>query len=272
MLHHYTTVNTLALILRHQTLRFTRLDQFDDVTEGRSLGSFPLGARMFASCWSAADEESIPQWAMYGDAMRGVRLSLRSDPFIWRPINIQWHESFRFIDLEAPFSIEEMLGPNITLISTPQMKRTFGQPMNYVPDVSAAIGRFATVSSDDEITLHGEGTEIAFLKSEAWAFQQEHRFVLVAAPGPAEPFTGDPSAYIESRKIWHRTGVDLMRGIPSPLHIDLKLDHKALIDAEILVGPLAPPGTMEIVESLIARFAVGAVVRESYLRGMIRPK
>ena len=106
MLHHYTTVNTLALILRHQTLRFTRLDQFDDVTEGRSLGPFPLGARMFASCWSTGDEESIPQWAMYADSMRGVRLSLRSDPFTWRPIDIRWQENFQFLDIEAPYSIE----------------------------------------------------------------------------------------------------------------------------------------------------------------------
>jgi len=272
MLHHYTTVNTLALILRHQTLRLTRLDQFDDVTEGRSLGPFPFGARMFASCWSAAEDESIPQWAMYGDSMRGVRLSLRSDPFTWYPIDIRWHENFQFIDLEAPFSVEQMLSADITLIPTPQMKQTFGQPVNYVPDVSAAIGRFATVSTDDRITFQGEGTEIAFLKSDAWAFQQEHRFVLVAAPGPSEAFTGDPLAYIESRKIWHRNGVDFMRGIPSPLHIDLKLDHKALMDAKILVGPLAPPGTMEIVESLIDRFAVGATVHESRLRGAIRPK
>ncbi len=272
MLHHYTTVKTLELILQHQTLRFTRMDQFDDVSEGRSLGPLPFGARMFASCWSAADEESIPQWAMYGDAMRGVRLSLRSDPFTWHPIDIRWHDNFQFIDLEAPYSIEEMLAANITLIPTPLMKQTFGRPVNYVSDVSAAIGPFVTITGDDSITLHGEGTEIAFFKSDSWAFQQEHRFVLVAAPGPTEPFAGDPSAYIECRKAWHRSGVDFIRGIPSPLHIDLKLDRNALKDATILVGPLAPPGTMEIVESLIARFAVGASARESSLRGSIRPK
>lgn len=271
MLHHYTTVNTLALILRHQTLRFTRLDQFDDITEGRSLGPFPLGARMFASCWSADDEESIPQWAMYGDAMRGVRISLSSDPFIWRPIDIKWHAKFQFIDLEAPFSMEEMLSAGITLIPTPRMKESFGQAVNYVQDVSAAIGRFATVSRDG-ITFHGTGTEIAFLKSDAWEFQREHRFVLLATPGPEEPYTGDPSAYIESRTLWHRSGVDFISGIPSPLHVDLKLDHEALVNSKILVGPLAPAGTMEIVESLVARFAGGATVGQSRLKGTLRPR
>ena len=272
MLHHYTTVNTLALILRHQTLRFTRLDQFDDVTEGRFIGAYPFGARVYASCWSAADEESIPQWAMYGDAMRGVRLSLRPDPFNWRPIDIRWHEKFQFIDLEAPFTMEEMLGVGITLIPSVEMKKTFGQPVRYVPDVPTAIERFTAISDDGGVTFYGEGNEIAFLKSDAWAFQKEHRFVLVASPGPMEPFTGDSSRYLESRKNWHRSGVDFMRGIPSPLHVDLGLDHTALIGAEILVGPLAPAGTMEIVESLVARFAEGASVRESSLRGSIRSK
>lgn len=272
MLHHYTTVNTLALILRHQTLRFTRLDQFDDITEGRSLGPYPFGARMYASCWSAAEEESIPQWAMYGDSMRGVRLSLHPDPFSWYPIDIGWHENFQFIDLEAPFKIEEMFGAGITLMPTPEMKKTFGQPVNYVSDVTAAIERFVTISNDGEITFHGEGNEIAFLKSDVWAFQQEHRFVVIGLPGPAEPFTGDPAIYLESRKRWQRSGVDFMRGIPSPLYIDLKLAHEALMRAEIVVGPLAPAGTMEIVESLVARFAIGATVRESQLRGAIRTK
>lgn len=272
MLHHYTTVNTLALILRHQTLRFTRLDQFDDVTEGRSLGSFPVGARMFASCWSAANEESIPQWAMYGDAMRGVRISLSPDPFIWHPIDIRWHEMFQFIELEAPFSVEEMLSPNITLIPTAQMKETFGQPVRYVPDVTTAIEGLATASNIDTVTLFGEGNEIALFKSDAWAFQQEYRFVLIASPGPTVPFLGDPSAYIESRRAWQKNGVNLLTDIPNRLHIDLKLDHSALMCAEILVGPLAPPGTIEIVDSLVAKFAAGAIVKSSSLSGAIRPK
>lgn len=272
MLHHYTTVSTLALILRHRTLRFTRLDQFDDVTEGRSIGCFPLGARMYASCWSGVDEESIPQWAMYGDAMKGVRISLRSDPFIWHPIDIRWHKKFQFIDLEAPFSVEEMLGANITLMPTPRMRETFGQPVRYVKDVPLAIESLYTAKISDEITLFGEGNEIAFFKPNNWEFQQEHRFVLVAAPGPATPYDGDPTAYIHSRKEWHSSGVNLMTDISSRLHVDLRLDPVALNCAEITVGPLAPEGTLEIVESLLASYAEGAKVRRSILSNTIRSR
>lgn len=272
MIHHYTTVNTLALILRYQTLRFTRLDQFDDVTEGRSIGHFPLGARTFASCWSAAQQESIPQWAMYGDSMKGVRISLRPDPFIWHPINIQWHDQFKCIDLQAPYSLEEMLAPNVTLTPTPEMKATFGQRVRYVPNVEAAIQHLYTSSDPDRITLFGEGTEIAYFKPDTWAFQEEYRFVLSAGPGPETPYMGDPVAYIQSRGEWNRTGVNLMRDVPGRTHIDIRLDPQALRSAQILVGPLAPAGTVEIVESLVARFAQGATVEPSGLSNSIRPR
>lgn len=271
MLHHYTTVNTLALILRHQTLRFTRLDQFDDVTEGSSLGLFPFGARMFASCWSAEEVESIPQWAMYGDAMKGVRLSLRLDPFVWHTIDFKWHEKFEVLESEAPFTLEEMLGPDITLTPLVEMKSAFGQKVNYVSDVAKAIKGFAAVSPDG-VALHGKGTEIAFLKSDNWAFQKEYRYVFPAHAGPPQAFSGDPSAYLEARKIWQESGVDFLTDIPIHRHIDLKLDHGALSCAEILIGPLALPGTLEIVESLVAKYAVGARVRVSELSGTIRAK
>lgn len=272
MIHHYTTVNTLALILRYQTLRFTRLDQFDDVTEGRSIGHFPLGARTFASCWSASQQESIPQWAMYGDAMKGVRISLRPDPFIWHPIDIRWHEQFQFIDLQAPFSVEEMLSPNITLTPYPEMRATFGRRVRYVPDVEIAIESLYSALVPDHITFFGDLTEIAHFKPNSWAFQDEYRFVIAAAPGPETPYQGDPASYIQSRTEWNRTGVNLLRDIPGRTHVDIRLDPDALRSTQILVGPLAPAGTLEIVESLVSRFAEGATVGLSSLSNSIRPR
>lgn len=272
MIHHYTTVNTLALILRYQSLRFTRLDRFDDVTEGRSIGHFPVGARTFASCWSASQEESIPQWAMYGDGMKGIRISLRPDPFIWHPIDIEWHENFRCVDLQAPFSLEEMLSPNITLLPTPKMRTTFGQRVRYVPDVETAIQHLYSTPSPGEITFFGEGTEIAYFKPKNWEFQEEYRFVLAAGPGPEPPYHGDPAAYIQSRTEWGRTGIDLAKDLPGPTHVDIRLDPDALRSARVLVGPLAPAGTLEIVESLVSRFAEGAHVSLSSLSNSIRPR
>lgn len=274
LLHHYTSVNTLALILKHQTLRFTRLDRFDDVTESRSIGDFPVGQRLFASCWSGEEEESIPQWAMYGDGMKGIRLSLRSDPFVWQPIDIRWHEQFQFIDLEAPFSIEEMLSPGVTLMPTVRMRSMFGQAVQYVSDVPAAIKNLATPNDAGMLTLWGEGTEMAFFKSKAWRFQKEYRFVVMAFSGPVHGYQGDAQAYLQARREWlHAEGnQQILSGAPSILHLDLKLTPEALNSASVSVGPLAPAGTMEMVEALVAKFSPSIHVKPSTLSGTIRSK
>lgn len=62
MIFHYTSIDTLALILRNHTMRFSRLDKVDDIEESE-LSSGPtrvkLGNYVFASCWTHCEEESI---------------------------------------------------------------------------------------------------------------------------------------------------------------------------------------------------------------------
>ena len=36
MIHHYTDIDTLALILANRTIRFNRLDRVDDTTEAKA--------------------------------------------------------------------------------------------------------------------------------------------------------------------------------------------------------------------------------------------
>ena len=35
LIHHYTTINSLALILKNKTIRFSRLDKLDDISEAK---------------------------------------------------------------------------------------------------------------------------------------------------------------------------------------------------------------------------------------------
>ncbi len=53
-IHHYTSIETLALILKHKTIRFNRLDQVDDMEESMN-GSETTGTKLrqyiFFSCW-----------------------------------------------------------------------------------------------------------------------------------------------------------------------------------------------------------------------------
>ena len=98
-IHHYTNIETLALILKYRTIRFNRLDQVDDLEEGTVES---LGVRVckyaFVSCWTEVFEENIPLWKMnctpkvlcptfgvqfkmYGGDFGGVRISMEREMF-----------------------------------------------------------------------------------------------------------------------------------------------------------------------------------------------
>ena len=81
VLYHYTSLDTLAMILHNRTIRFSRLDKVDDPQEQRSADSQNLGKMKLVSCWTSSDEESIPMWREYAGAECGVRIQMKSYPF-----------------------------------------------------------------------------------------------------------------------------------------------------------------------------------------------
>ena len=71
-LYHYTSIETLALILKNGTIKFNRLDTVDDLEEaGYTSDGMQLGKYMFVSCWTKSSEENIALWSMYADKGRG---------------------------------------------------------------------------------------------------------------------------------------------------------------------------------------------------------
>ena len=81
-IHHYTNLETLALVLRNKTIRFNRLDKVDDIEEGNvSPDGVKMGKYTFVSCWTENDEENISLWKMYSGGGIGVRISLEQDMF-----------------------------------------------------------------------------------------------------------------------------------------------------------------------------------------------
>ena len=81
-IHHYTNLESLAMILKNRTIRFNRLDKVDDLEEGNAES---LGVRfckyVFVSCWTEISEESIPLWKMYGGDFGGIRISVEKEMF-----------------------------------------------------------------------------------------------------------------------------------------------------------------------------------------------
>lgn len=80
-LYHYTSIETLALILKNRTIRFNSLDKMDDLQEQKTADLQNIGQFCYISSWTDDDTESMPMWNMYASLNLGVRIKLRKNPF-----------------------------------------------------------------------------------------------------------------------------------------------------------------------------------------------
>ena len=96
-IYHYTTIETLALILKHHTIRFNRLDQVDDMEESLYPSgpiNLNLSKYVYVSCWTKSKEENLALWKMYA-GYRGIRISLDETMFVSYPY--EYFETFYVI-------------------------------------------------------------------------------------------------------------------------------------------------------------------------------
>ncbi len=256
LVHHYTSIGALASILRHRTIRFSRLNTLDDTEEEQRVGDYDFGAKLFASCWVEEDVEDIAQWAMYGHAMKGVRLSLPRQPFALVP---------KF----GPTHIlpTELFFDGYSLLPDSDNDDDFIREVVYVDDVHAEYLKRVQVHANGDCAISGRHTDLATFKHTRWSFQREVRFILHAMLSPAG---------CKDHAEWHQKFLEIAGsfrwryGGPDTPFIDLPIAKSALEKAEIVLGPLCDNSDQLIVESLSATLAPTARIRSSQLTGLIR--
>lgn len=259
-IHHYTSISSLASILKYKTLRFGRLDTLDDTEEAQEVDGFDFGRLLFASCWVEKEDEDIAQWAMYGDAMKGVRISLPRQPFTNVP------------RLSDPSSVMSgMRRQGYTLMPAQNdSPEDFLSRVSYVDNVADEYRKRVKVLDANSMTASGPVTELATFKNKYWEFQQEVRFILFAIAGPSG--WKNESEWISMLVEMFKGGMDsVMRG-PETKYIDMGLAPDALDNGEITLGPLANDADRLIVDALVTTLAPGLTVRHSRLKGRIRHK
>lgn len=245
-IYHYTSIQSLACILKSGNLRFTRLDQFDDVQEGQKIADWNFGAMLFASCWGIDSSEDYPQWEMYGDAMRGVRLSLPSDPFDW----YSYYQEGAYVNqVYSPIPRELLRGEDFHVGPDLNDHANFLRQVEYVEDINHHWRNNCHVEGNSLVVKDGL-QQVASYKSKRWAFQKEHRF-LVQVLGPFNPATQQPAG-------------------PEMTWFDVPLGKHAFENLIIRMGPLSTAADRIIVDSLVRSFALEAKVEESHLIGLVR--
>lgn len=270
-IYQYTNIEALAYILKNKTIRFNRLDKVDDIEEG-SLES--LGVQfckyVFVSCWTESEEESIPLWKMYGGDKGGVRIGLEQQMFKEYLIdNSTLGGCIISGSIQSKIPPCDLISPAYFFMPfTDYDNDMFYRHIHYVDDVSKYTKDAITLSNikGDRGDLNLKSKPFGYYKHTRWAFQNESRFVLYALP--VNPLYEGNNPEISSLIIQ-----SLLSNKQLPFEdYYLHLKEEVLNHIEITLSPSATDAQRILVDSLVAKYAPDATIRESALGRLVRLK
>ena len=256
-LYHYTSVDTLALILKYRTIRFTRLSLLNDPLEGKAK-DFEGGEELiYCSSWSANPADTIPMWKMYTN-LEGVRIRLKLDNVFSDSCSMQFKnygsklspvtelccpiQMKHAIDSSRVGYIKEVFGPEEVeyLNSEEYDKLKFTQRVKSI--------EHDRVVENDCIQLDGAGLH----KPICWSHEQEWRFRVIGLPS-VTPINMSLNDYVAYAKYAEDS-------------VDIPMSSKCFDELEILLGPLCSEGHEYLVESLCDRAGIDVSITKSGIR------
>lgn len=262
-LYHYTSIETLALILKHKTIRFSRLDLVDDPEEIKTDDFGNLGRFLFVSCWSSEEEESIPMWKMYSNDLKGVRIKLPAYPFkkhIFNSTTIKRKNR----DALSDIIIENESDMCYSYID---INKLFDWKLSSAPIREELLKRVVYTNSKDliyqKVYTESESNksinikDLGVYKWKYWEFQKEYRYLFFVSPwGKEDALMSTVEGHIElfNRFKWFN--------IPQ-LYIDFELDRYKMCDMVITLGPKTSESDAVIVQLLIEKFNPKARIEKS---------
>ena len=270
IIHHYTGISKLALILKNRKIRFNRLDKVDDVSEMDAYDRIiDLSKYLFVSCWTTTSEESIPMWQMYSKEMTGIRITVKNELFNFQPLNPDPKYNYtRRGDVYSPIPFDQIFGDNYMIFPMFLDKRVFEKKICYVENLKEELGQIVNLSPDDT-GLNISTDKLAGYKNKEWEFQHEFRFILFIIPSPPIPDGGfGPELF--SQLPSHVLQCFRNKIPPDISCFDLEVHHDALNNIEVTMGPLSNDGDRILVEALLEKYTQSGTVGDSKMKGKIR--
>lgn len=261
-LYHYTTVETLALILKNRNIKFNSLSNLDDKQEEKSDDELNFGKNIFVSSWTDEENESIPMWNMYADMQCGVRIKLQSNPFE----KDQILQNFDFISSRrgfySSFLVETMIN------QCKRFEECILMPVEYTDDYDKLNPRIFSIDISQKKVLI-DMFKLGANKKKIWEFQREWRYILFLAPITYEDVT------FNNKEISMEFFEDLVKKVGDNFKLSysscfLKLDNNIFKNMEITLSPKITEGNRIIVENLVENYNPTAVIRDSMLIDDIR--
>lgn len=274
-LYHYTSINTLALILANKTICFNNLLHVDDLEEVETEDLDKFGKFCCVSCWSSEATESIPLWNMYTPNMSGVRIKLPTFPF--KKYRLESNEMYNEEPIESYIDMKKFIDSNNALVAHfyPELIK-----VEYTEQEKLLYPKIKTIKEDkiieekiinnQKITTTKTDTSITYTteplgkyKRTNWSFQNEWRYKIFA----------NPYTYAELKNCKsHEDQQKLLSRLEDPEYptpynqFFLELDENYLEGMEIILGPKTTKADEIIVNSLIEKYCPTARVLKSSLK------
>jgi len=227
-IYHYTSIETLALILKNQTLRFNRLDKVDDPeeyalaetfknTESLEKTTINPTEYLYVSCWTSKASEILFQWNNYAENGHGVRVGI--------PAVLLKKYLYNLLKSNELYSKSDGFPDYIIYNLTDD---SFFSHMNYDDNVrSFDTNIFGSYNGMPCFNFKN----IGFIKNKKWEIQEEYRFKILAFPKEIEAIPIIPG---ECYAIDPEKKVGKLRS-----YIDLSLTEDIIRNIQILIGPNA---------------------------------
>lgn len=270
-LYHYTSLETLALILTNKSLCFNTLLNVDDIEEAETSDMGLLGKYVYVSCWTDEAAESIPMWQLYTPNMHGVRIQLPIFPFKehhYKAGELHFKENTTsYIDLKKMFddnkasicgNFPELVQITYTTDKTLLHPRTkFGDSLD---DFKSVLGNGSTGKQQSKTTIRFK--ELGRYKNVDWQFQKEWRYWLFMAP----------LGIGTSSQITPKTTVDLYSLLqdkdarPPYERFFVDLSEEAISQMQIVFGPRMTEAEKILAKHLLRGSGLDGKWKESALR------
>lgn len=234
---HYTTIDSLALILKNRTLRFNCLKNVDDPNEGTTEDFGSMAGYVFVSCWTDNEEENLALWTIYSKSGRGIRIEVDS-----LDIHFEFPDSLpKYVNdivVNARCSVDGSF-----FIVYPEHDEITGN-LEYFYRVHYSNDNRQFFLPTSPSSGRYDLTAIARTKKTHWVFQKEVRFVMLGCTNKKDQHLS-----------WQGIFNNITEKIPFDCnHVDLALSDTFFENMKIRRGPLSGVSDQIVLESLLSKY------------------
>lgn len=260
-IYHYTSIETLSLILKNKNIRFNSIKNVDDINEtqfsaehGIALSSYTL-----ILCWTNNEEENLAFWNVYTPNMQGVRIKIPKNIF----------KKYNFVTTDKLYIGKNQYIPD-SLVSEEECFNNskycivpFSENFIKVEYTNDEILLKPIIYNSDNIEYSLNIGKIGRYKSKIWEFQNEVGFKLFVLP-TKDLYGNQINPLNNVRKI-------VLDKIPAPIEIYfIPILESAFERMEITLGPKCGTPQEIIVKSLIEKYNPKAKILKNKFYGLIR--